>query len=559
MFDPPDVPSSAPRPGRVMIFAVLAVAAAFLGQALEHAGEHAVAPNIALPWVIPFVVLLGCIATMPFVAKHFWEHYYPHVAVGLGAVVAAYYLFVLKAGGDAHGTAATAAAGAGGGGLFGTTAWRSMAKSFAEYISFIFLLGSLFTISGGILISVRRKATPGVNTMLLLTGAVIANIFGTTGAAMLLIRPYLRINKGHIRPYHIVFFIFVVANVGGSLTPIGDPPLFLGYLKGVPFWWVLENCWPMWLVAVGVLLAVFYVIDKRNDRGAARAEHSRDDLGPAVSIFGMGNMLLVFGVLAGILLHEQLVHLLGIPWRELIMAAAMSISLLTTPRRIHVENVFNFAPIREVALLFVGIFATMVPALNYLAIHAHDPALSRYLNTPGQFYYTSGTLSSVLDNAPTYLTFLETETGKLPPKAVERTMQLVKDPRKPAEGEAEMAADLAGLSEEEAADVRGALVALRKYHGDRVTAGTLTNDQIRTGFLLGNETLEWYIVAISLGAVFFGAMTYIGNGPNFMVKSIAENAGVPCPSFFGYIFRYSIPILLPILILIWALFLYRHG
>jgi Na+/H+ antiporter NhaD/arsenite permease-like protein len=564
MFDPPDVPSPAPKKGRVLLFGAVAVVIAFLGMWLEHAGEHAVAPNVALPWVLPFVVLLGCIATMPFVAKHFWEHYYPHVAVGLGAIVGLYYLFVLKTGGNAHEAMEAAATAAGGeGGPLATTAWRSMAKSFGEYISFIFLLGSLFTISGGILISVRRKATPTVNTVLLLTGAIIANIFGTTGAAMLLIRPFLRINKGHIKPYHIVFFIFIVANVGGSLTPIGDPPLFLGYLKGVPFWWVLEQCWPMWLVAVGVLLAVFFLIDTLAHRKETRAEHSREDLGPAVSIFGMGNLLLVFAVLAGILLHEQLVHMVHIPWRELIMVAAVTLSLLTTPRRIHVENVFNFAPIREVALLFVGIFATMVPALNYLSNHAEDPALRRYLHTPGQYYFTSGTLSSVLDNAPTYLTFLATEAGKLPPEAVKRVVAIVEDPTKPSgdpeKWDKELEADLAGLSPEDQQHAKLALGALMQYHRDKVRSGGLTYDQVRVGFLLGEEQLEWYIIAISLGSVFFGAMTYIGNGPNFMVKSIAENAGVKCPSFFGYIGMYSVPILLPILILIWLVFLAGHA
>ena len=245
-FDPPDTPSPAPKPRAVALFAIAGTVVAFLGMTLEHLGEHAVTPDISWPWVLPFVVMLACIATMPFIAKHFWEHYYPHVAIGLALVIVIYYVFFQRVPeGDVLAQGQLAETGS-----FGERAGLSIAKSFAEYISFIFLLGSLYTISGGILISVRRKATPAVNTGLLLTGAIIANVFGTTGAAMLLIRPFLRINKGHIRPYHIVFFIFIVANVGGSLTPIGDPPLFLGYLKGVPFWWVLEHCWPMWLVTV---------------------------------------------------------------------------------------------------------------------------------------------------------------------------------------------------------------------------------------------------------------------------------------------------------------------
>jgi Na+/H+ antiporter NhaD/arsenite permease-like protein len=555
MFDPPDVAGAPLKRRTLLIGAAIAALVAFLGQFLEHAGEHAGTPHVAFPWTIPFLLLLGSIAAMPFVARHFWEHYYPHVAIGLGLIVVIYYIFFLPVGHAPNDPLHAPAAA----GFFEQRAWRSIAKSFGEYISFIFLLGSLFAISGGILIRVRRRATPGVNTLLLLTGAIIANIFGTTGAAMLLIRPYLRINKGHIRPYHIVFFIFIVANVGGSLTPIGDPPLFLGYLKGVPFWWVAEKCWPMWLVVVGALLVIFFLLDTLAHRGEARAEHSREDLGPAVSLFGMSNLLLVFAVLAGILMHEQLVHIVRLPWRELIMVAAATLSLMTTPRRIHLENVFNFAPIREVALLFIGIFATMVPALNFLSANAHEGVVARHLTTPGNFYFTSGALSAVLDNAPTYLTFLQTESGKLPPAAVARATSLVKDPTKPSSDPDIMARDLQGLSTEEAEQVRGALKALQYYHRERVQNGALTNDQIRTGFLLGNPRLEWYVIAISLGSVFFGAMTYIGNGPNFMVKSIAENAGVKCPSFFGYIVYYSLPVLLPVLILIWWIFLAGHA
>jgi Na+/H+ antiporter NhaD/arsenite permease-like protein len=541
-------------------FAIVGVAIAFLGQWFEHLGEHAQTPDVALPWVLPFGLLLACIATMPFIAKHFWEKHYHHVAMALAAIVAVYYIFVLQSPPPEHGQ---------GGGFFGSRAGGSMAGSFGEYISFIFLLGSLFTISGGIVISVRRKATPAVNTALLLTGAIIANIFGTTGAAMLLIRPFLRINKGHLRTFHIIFFIFVVANCGGSLTPIGDPPLFLGYLKGVPFWWVLEHCWPMWCVAVGVLLAVFFAFDVRAFQKEERAAHDADDLGPAVSIFGVSNLLLIFGVLAGVLLHDKLVEAVHLPWRELIMVAAVSLSLWTTPHRLHEENVFNFAPIREVALLFVGIFATMVPALNYLSTHANDEAFKSALHTPGQFYYSSGALSSVLDNAPTYVTFLQTEIGKLPRKEIEFVTQVVKDPNKDHPDAADFArffdanaADYptpAARDEAQAAIDRIFIEGLIKYHKEKVRTGQLSNDQIQVSFLLGDEKLNWYIIAVSLGSVFFGAMTYIGNGPNFMVKSIAENAGAKCPSFFGYIFVYSLPILLPILVLVWAIFLRPHA
>ena len=567
MYVPPESASAKPTAPKILIFVILAVIAAFAGQVFEHIGAQARTPNVALPWVLPFVLLLAGIAAMPFIARHFWEKHYHHVALALAAVVTLYYLFFRTVEGVPVGA-----------GFFQSRAGPSMARSFGDYISFIFLLGSLFTVSGGILIRVRRKATPAVNATLLLAGAVLANMFGTTGAAMLLIRPYLRINRGHIRPFHIVFFIFMVANIGGCLTPIGDPPLFLGFLKGVPFWWVLENCWPMWALAVALLLVVFLVLDIRAQRGEQRAPHDPNDLGPPISLFGGANLLLVFSILAGVLLHDQFnarwetLHIPffeHLPLRELIMTAAIAISLWITPQRIHVENVFNFAPIREVALLFIGIFATMVPALNYLAYHAHDPALEKALNTPGQFYFSSGTLSSVLDNAPTYVTFLETELGKLDKNTVLVAQEIANAPGKAAPDQVDFdrlrvlnaqryQADPA-LEQADKKHLIEAFAALDFYHHDAVRNGTLSPSQVEVGFLLGDEKLEWYIIAISLGSVFFGAMTYIGNGPNFMVKSIADNAGVKCPSFFGYIFMYSLPVLLPVLVTVWWIFLRPHG
>jgi Na+/H+ antiporter NhaD/arsenite permease-like protein len=246
---------------------------------------------------------------------------------------------------------------------------------------------------------------------------------------------------------------------------------------------------------------------------------------------------------------------------------AITISLKTTPHRIHAENVFNFAPIREVALLFIGIFATMVPALNYLSYHANDPAINNALNTPGQFYFSSGALSSVLDNAPTYVTFLEAELGKLDKDEIAFISDIVRTPQKDRPTDNDLKTYIAShpelLANPDAAkkfsqNMSAICETLAKYHGDNLAAGTLTNDQIKVGMLLGEPRLNWYIIAISLGSVFFGAMTYIGNGPNFMVKSIAENAGAKCPSFFGYVGFYSIPILLPILILVWLIFLFPH-
>ncbi len=505
---------------------VVAMGLAWCQYFLHHTYNTVEHSSVAWPWMIPFALLLGAIATMPFIAKHWWEHHYAKVAIGMGIFVTAYYVFFVK---DGTG---------------------NMGKAVAEYISFIFLLGSLFVVSGGIIIRVRGDATPMANTILLLIGAIIANIFGTTGAAMLLIRPYLRMNKKHLRMYHVVFFIFIVANAGGSLTPIGDPPLFLGYLQGVPFFWVFEHCWPIWLVVNGILLTIFYVFDKIAARKDDRAQDlDADDYGPAVSFYGGTNLVFITLILVGILGHDKLNEtLFHGPWREMLMVIAAFGSLATTPKRVHGENVFNYAPIKEVAFMFVGIFLTMVPALNVLYAKAQEGALP--LKTPGQFYFLSGGLSAVLDNAPTYLTFLQTKLGSLDPNVTSRAQDIAK-----RDGHALMEADLEGLNDQEKEELTAAIVALKKYHGDRLDAGTLSSAEVRVGFLVGDKHLNLSLVAISMGAVLFGAMTYIGNGPNFMVKSIAEHTGAPVPSFFGYVFVFSLPILLPVLILVWVIFL----
>ena len=527
-YEMPDAAAPPPTRGQLVGGFVIAVAAAVGGFVVEHFTHSVEDAIVPAAWVLPFCLLLACIATMPFIAKHFWEHHYNKVAVGLGLVVAAYYFLAVE-----HGPG-------------------NIGRSVSEYVSFIFLLGSLFVVSGGILIRVRARATPMANVVLLLTGAVLANVFGTTGASMLLIRPYLRMNKGHLKPYHVVFFIFIVSNAGGSLTPIGDPPLFLGYLMGVPFFWVFEHCWPVWALVNGLLLIVFAVLDARTYAKEDRHPYDGDDYGPSVSLYGATNLLFVLLILAGILMHGQINdwthHHLGFegPWRELMMAVAAFGSLATTPRRIHGGNHFNYAPIKEVAYLFVGIFLTMVPALNYL----YHNSEKLHLTKPGQYYFASGGLSSVLDNAPTYLTFLKTEMGSLDPVAVERVTAIVKRP-----GSQVTDADVAGLTDTQAAAVRNTTAALVQYHGDRVNTGTLSGNEQRVGFLVGDEVLNLYLVGISMGAVLFGAMTYIGNGPNFMVKSIADHAGAPTPGFFRYVYAFSLPVLLPILVLVWLLFL----
>lgn len=483
-------------------------------------------------WIIPFVVLLASIALMPFIHRHWWERYYPLVAVSLGAVASSYYWFLAPS----------------------AARWLT---GMEEYVSFITLLWALYVVSGGIVIHVNRKATPAMNSVLLLTGAVIANLFGTTGASMLLIRPYLRMNRGHIRPYHVVFFIFLVSNVGGLLTPIGDPPLFLGYLKGVPFWWVLQQGRWLWLVAVLLLLATFYIID-RLDHGKSE-RHSPEDPGPAVSILGIHNLLFIALILWAVfqpgffdVLHRM--HLGTLPksqalltlalCREILMLAASLASILLTSKAIHHRNEFTYAPIREVGILFVGIFATMVPALQWL----NQNAKLLPLQTPGQFYFTTGTLSSVLDNAPTYLTFLEAQLGKLEKAQVNQAMDELKKMADTGKLEVDPAL-------KDHAPLRNTLNTMIDYHPNEIRNRTITRDEVEVAFLLGDPVLSLYILAISAGAVLFGACTYIGNGPNFMVKSIADAAGVQTPSFLGYILRFTLPILLPVYLLIWLFFL----
>jgi Na+/H+ antiporter NhaD/arsenite permease-like protein len=427
---------------------------------LAAAGLHTADPN---PWMLlPFAAMLLSIAVMPFIHLHWWEAHYPKVAVALGAITTAYYVFVLQ---DSH----------------------RMLEVAHEYFSFIALIGSLFVVAGGIHITVKGEARPAMNALFLIIGALLANLIGTTGASVLLIRPWLRMNKYRVTGYHVVFFIFIVSNVGGCLTPIGDPPLFLGYLKGVPFFWVLEHCWVAWLIAMTLLILVFLAIDTWNFRRAPLEVREKETAHETWSFQGLTNVLFLAIILAGVFLHK----VLPFPWPDLLMIAAAVGSYYLTPRHIHEANHFSFAPIKEVAWLFVGIFATMVPALDYLSLHAK----SLGLETAGQFYWSTGILSGFLDNAPTYLTFLAAATG------------------------------VQGLDINSPADI-----------------------------LTFIERDNHLLVGISLGAVFFGALTYIGNGPNLMVKSISQQLGVRTPGFFGYLFCYAVPILIPILAIIWILF-----
>lgn len=415
------------------------------------------------PWMIlPFVVLLAAIAICPLASPHFWHQHHPKVAVGLGLLTVAYYYFTLQAG-------------------------TRLVHVAHEYISFIVLIGSLFVVAGGIHIRVKGESTPLTNVLFLAIGAVLANVIGTTGAAMLLIRPWIRMNKFRITGFHTVFFIFIVANVGGSLTPIGDPPLFLGYLKGVPFWWVGQATWPAWLLAVGLLLAIFLVVDLFNFRKAPPDVARRLAADETWSFQGLHNILFIVVILAAVLANKHLPPLVP----ELVMIAAALASLRTTPGAVHEANAFSLAPVKEVAWLFLGIFATMMPALDYLGGHAEQLGIQ----TPLQMYWATGLLSAVLDNAPTYLTFLSAQMG---------------------------------------------------LHDLDINSPSAVRANV--------ESFPIEVLAISLGAVFFGAMTYIGNGPNLMVKTIAEHAKVRVPDFFGYLFFYAVPFLLPVLVIVGIVF-----
>ena len=458
--------------------------------------------------ILPFVALLALIALGPLLFPAWWTKHYPKTAFALAAITLSYYLFFLP-----------------------EAARERVQHTAIEYFGFIALIGSLYVVSGGIHINVKGEATPGENVRFLVLGAIIANLLGTTGASMLLIRPWIRMNKYRITAHHIVFFIFIVSNVGGCLTPIGDPPLFLGYLKGIPFFWVAEHCWPMWLVGNGVLLLMFYVVDRKNYLKAPKAV--RDAVAEPADAFrvqGIPNLLFLSVILLAVFIPPYL--------REGVMVIAAMGSWFCTREQIHKANQFDFHPIKEVAILFIGIFATMMPALDWLQRNAHTfgtPA-------PAVYYWGTGILSSVLDNAPTYLSFLSAAFGTLVnDEVVTQVSQLVQS------------GGMGSVSEQ----VRATFGALQKYYPVALAEKAISREQIEMAFLLGNASLNEYIVAISIGAVFFGANTYIGNGPNFMVKAIADQQKVHTPTFLGFVFKYTLPYMLPMLVLIWLIFFRR--
>lgn len=424
--------------------------------------------------ILPFAGILLSIALIPLMAPHFWSNHFKKVSVFWALFFAVPFLF-----------------------FFRNVAFREIAHVvIIDYIPFILLLWALFTVSGGIYIKGAFKGTPAVNTTILLIGTILASVIGTTGASILLIRPLLRSNAWRLhKTQTVVFFIFLVSNIGGALTPLGDPPLFLGFLHGVPFFWTMHIAPEMAFAGI-FLLVLYFILDSyyfKKESGAIAPDTEFESF----KIEGSRNFIFLAGIIATVLfsgiaklgevnifgIHQTVTSL--IKDASLIMMGILS--LVFTKRKIRVDNDFSWAPIEEVAYLFAGIFITIIPALVILKAGEQGALawLIKSVQTPAHYFWATGLLSSFLDNAPTYLIFFNSALGKFYPNMPE-------------------AQAVAGLIAE------------------------------RISFLS----------AISAGAVFMGAVTYIGNAPNFMVKSIAEEAGIKMPGFFGYMFKYSIPILL---------------
>lgn len=426
--------------------------------------------------LIPFVLMLGAIAVFPLVAPHFWEKNKNKLIIALVlGIPTAIYLMVTG------------------------NSIELMHSVVYDYIPFLILLGSLFVVTGGIFVDGDIEATPLANTTHLAIGAVLASLVGTTGAAMLLVRPILKTNmERKFKVHTVLFFIAVVANCGGLLTPLGDPPLFMMYLRGAPFLW-FANLWKEWFVTNLVLLIVYFIIDNiywKKEPAEARFI-DKSNIQP-IRITGKLNFIWLLGIILGVaLINENTFEFIKSNHnlaflRELLLVIMALFSLKFTKKAVRDKNSFNWEPIEEVAFLFLGIFVTMVPALEFLKIHANSLGIA----DPAHFYYTTGALSSFLDNTPTAVTFYYLELGVIAQHA----------------------------------------------------------EQLIPGHIVAGIP-DHIMSAICTGAVFFGSMTYIGNGPNFMVKAIAENQNIKMPDFFSYMFKFSLILLLPIFIIIQLLFI----
>jgi Na+/H+ antiporter NhaD/arsenite permease-like protein len=459
------------------VFAIV-VSLALVDPSLLFAAQASGSLQVSAWSALPFAMLLACIALLPIIRGRWWHSNRNKAAVAIGfALPVAVYMMTIDSKTQGEST-------------------HQLLHEMGEYASFIILLLSLYTISGGIFLSGDIPGRPRNNSLFLGLGAALANVIGTTGASMVLIRPVLRMNHARENKKHLpIFFIFIVSNTGGLLTPLGDPPLFLGFLQGVDFFWTLR-LWPQWLLVNGALLSIFYLYDAaayRKEAGKALAHDVA--VRHSLRLRGLGiNGPLLFGVLLAVLLSSPAIGqkagkplalgdiTLQQPWGEAAMLGLTALSLLLTPKSVRRCNEFTWAPIVEVAVLFAGIFVAMTPALALL----RERGAGVGINEPWQFFWLTGLLSSLLDNAPTYLTFAALAAGNH---------------------------DLGWLSANRPA-------------------------------VLG---------AISCGAVFMGALTYIGNGPNFMVKAIADEHGYQMPSFVAYM-TYSLVFLVPLFILVTVVF-----
>ncbi len=432
---------------------------------------------------IPFVGVLLAIAILPLIpaTAHWWERNRNKlmVSVAFASLTLCYYAFAYDVSTSVH--------------VFNHAL-------FEEYVPFIAYLFCLYVISGGIRLKGDLAAHPATNTAFLAVGTVMASFVGTTGASMLLIRPLLQTNseRQHVR-HTVIFFIFLVSNIGGCLLPIGDPPLFLGYLRGVPFLWTLQ-LWKEWAFLCTILLIIYYVWDSRMYRREDPPHIAADEIFISpLRLEGKINFLFLLGAVLTMALIKPGKPLPGtsvqaFPFlREMVTLLFAVLSLLMTPRAVRIQNQFNYTAILEVAAIFIGIFVAMQPPLEIL--HASGEEIGKVLDAPSKFFWVTGGLSSFLDNAPTYIVFFE-------------------------------------------------------------VANSMTNQAGPGVFQLldGNYIRTDLLIAISLGAVFMGANTYIGNGPNFMVKSIAEQSGVQMPGFFGYM-KFSLGILIPLFLVVTLIFL----
>ena len=448
----------------------------------HHGGSHANLGKILPLWsCIPFACMLLSIALCPLLMAEFWHHHFGKISAFWAVSLGLPFLIVFK----------------------GDALYEILHIILADYVPFIILLWSLYTVSGGILLRGKLRGTPVVNMIMLIIGTALASWMGTTGAAMLLIRPFLRANNYRKnRTFMVVFFIFLVANIGGSLTPLGDPPLFLGFLHGVSFFWTF-NILPHMMLVVILLLAIYFFLDTYHYRKEGVSAPEEDEIKQPLKLEGIHNFIFLAGIVGAVLMSGIVdwgevntfgVHRAVQDWTRDILLIIMGIlSLVTTKRSLREDNDFTWFPIVEVAYLFIGIFITMIPCLLILKAGS-DGALAFLVNgvtQPHHYFWVTGALSSFLDNAPTYLTFFNTALGSF----------------------------YAGMTEAEAVPL------------------LMTENAI-------------YLKAISAGAVFFGACSYIGNAPNFMVRSISEEAGTPMPSFFGYILKYSLISLIPVFVVV---------